>query len=283
MSLKVMAVQAILVLGPQVHGGAIALPLPPRPLPPRPLPLPLPGVIVQNSRPLGPVNVVQNSRLLRLPPELRNRIYGLVLLDEVQEFRFSFHHYSTYPPLLQACQQIRHEALCIYFRSADFEFIIHWRGLGALLRYLDGLDAQAQLQLLHNTNVSVHVIYDDYHPRYKEITKLLGQFSYAYQHHGPYITAEDYEFERADVSEMRSKAARVEVRAARRAAETKAIQEKGADAVKADKLAAKVVKHKDLGKAMLHRELGEVWDRIMLVLGPALEDDGTQHESLVHG
>ncbi|KAK3677649.1 hypothetical protein LTR78_002499 [Recurvomyces mirabilis] len=282
MSMKVMAVQAILVLGPQVHRGAIALPPPPRLLPPRSLPLPPPGVILQNLRPLGPVTVVQNSRLLRLPPELRNRIYGLVLLDEVQEFRFSFHHYPTYPPVLQVCQQIRHEALCIYFRSAHFEFIIHWRGLGALLRYLDGLDAQAQLQLLHNTNVSVHVIYDDYHPWYKEITKLMGQFAYAYQHHGPYITAEDYEFERADVSEMRSKAARVKVRAARRAAETKATEKKGADVVKADKLAAKAVKHKDVGKALLHRELGEVWDQIMVVLGPPLEDDGSYHESRVN-
>jgi hypothetical protein len=75
----------------------------------------------------------QNSLLLNLPPELRNRIYELVLVrhdlievdsnhaiydteDNVEEDKSTIKE----PPLLRTCQMIRNEATPLYYSSNTF-------------------------------------------------------------------------------------------------------------------------------------------------------------------
>ncbi|KAK3641326.1 hypothetical protein LTR56_011354 [Elasticomyces elasticus] len=51
------------------------------------------------------------SAMSKLPAELRNRIYTLVLPTKSQEFRFSFTVFAEVPAILQVCRKIRREAL----------------------------------------------------------------------------------------------------------------------------------------------------------------------------
>ncbi|KAI7285468.1 hypothetical protein KC345_g1720 [Hortaea werneckii] len=61
----------------------------------------------------------QDSRLLDLPPELRNSIYTYVLAtDDVIQIPASGK--PTRPPLLQVCQQITDEATLLYYSCSKF-------------------------------------------------------------------------------------------------------------------------------------------------------------------
>ncbi|KAI7222028.1 hypothetical protein KC333_g1371 [Hortaea werneckii] len=63
--------------------------------------------------------VSQNSRLLDLPPELRNSIYTYVLAtDDVIQIPASGKR--TRPPLLQVCQQITADATLLYYSCNKF-------------------------------------------------------------------------------------------------------------------------------------------------------------------
>ncbi|KAI7162600.1 hypothetical protein KC349_g1903 [Hortaea werneckii] len=61
----------------------------------------------------------QDSRLLDLPPELRNSIYAYVLtIDDVIQIPESGK--PTRPPLLQVCQQITSDATLLYYSCNQF-------------------------------------------------------------------------------------------------------------------------------------------------------------------
>ncbi|RMZ00329.1 hypothetical protein D0860_08022 [Hortaea werneckii] len=67
----------------------------------------------------GKREVNQDSRLLDLPPELRNSIYTYVLAtDDVIQIPESGK--PTRPPLLQVCQQITDEATLLYYSCSKF-------------------------------------------------------------------------------------------------------------------------------------------------------------------
>lgn len=70
------------------------------------------------------------ARLLQLPAELRNRIYKFILCDEspiaVKRHLSSQPLYDT--AILQACREIRNEALPIYYGSNVFVLNVRWRG-----------------------------------------------------------------------------------------------------------------------------------------------------------
>lgn len=65
----------------------------------------------------------QPSRLLALPPELRNRIYDYVLTEN--EAKVVVTPALKPPPLLLACTQIRSEALALWYSNNDFQIGVH--------------------------------------------------------------------------------------------------------------------------------------------------------------
>lgn len=58
--------------------------------------------------------------LLRLPPELRNRIYDELLATVSQPFILTQERLS--PPLLQVCRQIREEHNGMFYNATTFQF-----------------------------------------------------------------------------------------------------------------------------------------------------------------
>lgn len=64
----------------------------------------------------------KGSALLKLPPELRNRIYEYVLIssEHVVVHTHEKHSWSA-PPLLQTCRKMRDEAAGIYYGGNTFE------------------------------------------------------------------------------------------------------------------------------------------------------------------
>lgn len=101
---------------------------------------------------IATTTAAQQSLLLSLPPELRNRIYELVLIDEEfiplrqdsedtkavtragQRVRKPLVETTIEePPLLQSCRQIRNEAIQIYYARNTFVCesttrLVHWLG-----------------------------------------------------------------------------------------------------------------------------------------------------------
>jgi len=69
-----------------------------------------------------------DSRLLNLPPKMRNRIYRLVLLrqEKVQ---------ITEPPLLYSCKAIRRQALSIFYMESQFKVCARDYDLTTALRW----------------------------------------------------------------------------------------------------------------------------------------------------
>ena len=74
-----------------------------------------------------PLAPQQECRLLSLAPEIRNRIYRYVLVeDEDSDIIIdSDHALPAHPSLLHTCRQIRHEASEIYFAENVFVVRIH--------------------------------------------------------------------------------------------------------------------------------------------------------------
>lgn len=77
--------------------------------------------------PPGPTPEVpaHGSRLLSLPPELRNNIYHLVLVEPRAIVIDDQRPPPPEPGLLSVCKQIRSEAIGVYFKANLFRFIIH--------------------------------------------------------------------------------------------------------------------------------------------------------------
>ena len=76
-----------------------------------------------------------SSRLLNLPPELRNKIYEFALVES-QEIQVHQQNIVKPPPLLACCRQIRSEALGLFFTGNNFRIwsqdcsgrlVLRWR------------------------------------------------------------------------------------------------------------------------------------------------------------
>lgn len=69
----------------------------------------------------------QQSPFLRLPPELRNRIYeDLLVSEEVVGVTSLGYHQWTPPSLLHTCHQIRSEASKLYYAANIFQICSRW-------------------------------------------------------------------------------------------------------------------------------------------------------------
>ena len=68
-------------------------------------------------------DIDQDSRLLKLPAELRNAIYTLALSFD-EDIMVSTVHKLRRPALLKTCKQIRAEATLLYFSSTTFHLVI---------------------------------------------------------------------------------------------------------------------------------------------------------------
>ncbi|GAB1725234.1 hypothetical protein NU195Hw_g3985t1 [Hortaea werneckii] len=87
----------------------------------------------------------QDSRLLNLPPELRNSIYTYVLAtDDVIQIPASSK--PTRPPLLQVCQQITDEATLLYYSCSKFS-ISAGKRLKILRRWILSLEEKERKSL----------------------------------------------------------------------------------------------------------------------------------------
>ena len=72
----------------------------------------------------GMVSPQENNKLLLLPPEMRNRIYGFALIEAVYIIIGPQGPLPAEPALLRTCSQIRKEASGIYYRANYFKFDI---------------------------------------------------------------------------------------------------------------------------------------------------------------
>ncbi|KAK3647083.1 hypothetical protein LTR56_008251 [Elasticomyces elasticus] len=140
--------------------------------------------------------------LLKLPPELRNVIYELVLLDASPTFRFSLCTYTAVPTLLQVNRQLRAEALGIYYGKASFEIMVHHRALRHLTPWVNTLDAQTRNQLLNNRALNLRVFVDDQDKDvHAKTASSLGYYAENWDR-GWYVSVEDYKRERSPVERL---------------------------------------------------------------------------------
>lgn len=90
------------------------------------------------------------SRLLRLPPELRNTIYSYALSEDMDPCVHDLLHSCpktgrplTMPPLLSTCRKTRDEAGSIWYSAATFRF----HNVVTLQKWLKRLDIQDQARI----------------------------------------------------------------------------------------------------------------------------------------
>ena len=104
---------------------------------------------------------VSHSRLLSLPPELRNHIYRYVLVQEHPvNVRYTIRTILREPTLLATNRQIRSEALCLFYAENTFH-VGKESTLGMWLPCLDDerLDAINTMQLLTSGRVEELVFF----------------------------------------------------------------------------------------------------------------------------
>ncbi|KAK5720199.1 hypothetical protein LTR15_007472 [Elasticomyces elasticus] len=118
------------------------------------------GYVPLSQRTTKPTNRTTKSSLLSLPPELRNNIYELVLLTTVPLPRFSASLSTRVPTLLHVNQQIRDEAISIYYGRAAIELLVHQRRLWQFTVWAESLDERAQKYLLSNNEIKWRVYVD---------------------------------------------------------------------------------------------------------------------------
>ncbi|KAK4952071.1 hypothetical protein LTR10_009991 [Elasticomyces elasticus] len=118
------------------------------------------GYIPRSQRTTKPTTRTAKSSLLSLPPELRNNIYELVLLTTVPLPRFSASLSTRVPTLLHVNQQIRDEAISIYYGRAAIELLVHQRRLWHFTVWAESLDERARKYLLSNSEIKWRVYVD---------------------------------------------------------------------------------------------------------------------------
>ncbi|KAK5740370.1 hypothetical protein LTR17_004633 [Elasticomyces elasticus] len=69
--------------------------------------------------------VIQDCPLMRLPPELRDSIYELAVVEKytltISTISYDCNHQESHQPALaKTCRQLRNEVLAVYFRSNNF-------------------------------------------------------------------------------------------------------------------------------------------------------------------
>lgn len=85
-------------------------------------------------------------RLLELPPELRNRIWGLIVANQtLYAHKFSNPDQIVFPPLLQVCCQVRTEAGSLHFGSTRFVIYLppHTQYQASAYRFFQAIDDRA--------------------------------------------------------------------------------------------------------------------------------------------
>ncbi|KAK4561059.1 hypothetical protein LTR86_005014 [Recurvomyces mirabilis] len=148
------------------------------------------------------------TTLFSLPPELRNRVYLLVLPFESQIFRFSFGVHATIPALLQVNQQIRSEALGYYYGQTDFDLVVHHKHFSPVGMWAQSLGKDARARLLENKGINIRVVLDEFHTEHEKISSFLRTktyFLYYVRTPGPtgwYGIATPMRMERAPLKEM---------------------------------------------------------------------------------
>ena len=151
---------------------------------------------------------INTPTLHGIPPELRNTIWSMVLPSgpqQIQEHRFAFGITPKLPTLLRVDRQIRNEALGLYYGTAHFELILHWRGVGRLAQWVQSLPQPAVDGLLNNPNVNIRVIFDTFHPDFRAFETDLGSWSVTLGMDDAlswWVSAEHYRKERSPLRSM---------------------------------------------------------------------------------
>ncbi|KAK4546067.1 hypothetical protein LTR36_002204 [Oleoguttula mirabilis] len=143
--------------------------------------------------------------LLTTPPELRNRIYSYAIPNGVtqkQEFRFGFSVSATIPALLQVSEQVRSEALGLYYGTAHFELVMHHRGTWQVAQWVSLLPPKAKKYLHENGNVSLRVVFDHYHKDFSTFRHDLSSLAVWGFDNGWWAAAEHHKCERSAIRLM---------------------------------------------------------------------------------
>ncbi|KAK4889559.1 hypothetical protein LTR27_011637 [Elasticomyces elasticus] len=146
--------------------------------------------------------LTNNLFLSTLPPEIRNHVYSFVLPRETQEFRFSLSNFAKVPALLQVCQQIRSEALGLYYQDCAFDLVLHHRATWQFKAWCDSLPRQACTHLLKNKNVNLRLVLDTQHKDFAAVKHLLDYFTIGWKISGWYISGESFLVERLPLNMM---------------------------------------------------------------------------------
>ncbi|KAK5120783.1 hypothetical protein LTR85_005849 [Meristemomyces frigidus] len=83
--------------------------------------------------------VAQDCKLLSIPPEIRNYIYGLAL-TESDDIVVPSSGKLSQPALLRVCKQVRTEALAIYYASNNFRSRLTYPATRSLCAWVDHID-----------------------------------------------------------------------------------------------------------------------------------------------
>lgn len=143
----------------------------------------------------------EKPTLLTIAPELRNQIYEYALPVETQEFRFSFGIYEPVPGILQVSRQTRSEALEMYYRNIDFDFVVHHKAVRRqLAAWASTLSKEARTSLRENTGVNLHIVFDHYHPEFDTFRHCLHVYAFRFDRW--LVVGLKYEDERKPLAEM---------------------------------------------------------------------------------
>ena len=84
----------------------------------------------------------RESRLLSLPPEIRNIIYRYALVDGKMIYIRYPHNLTGAPGVLQVNRQLRSETVDIYYKENTFNFYIHHYSPEGLMKWCGSSEAR---------------------------------------------------------------------------------------------------------------------------------------------
>ncbi|KAK4575302.1 hypothetical protein LTR86_001155 [Recurvomyces mirabilis] len=91
-----------------------------------------------------------NDSIFALPPELRNWVYREPLVGSTIRVHSDDENVPPEPALLQACRQIRHETLGIYYLENRFLFVIEYDRADNYIRWCNGVEHRQLSALSHS-------------------------------------------------------------------------------------------------------------------------------------